>query len=198
MTSNGTPQERIRALMDEDPLDMTDAAIPHVTEDLVDNALADAGLSVLSAEAQNVLLALTSSGAGLEPATRDRFVKAASRGLQTRRDSHAPLPRLLFIARQARNEDIASVATSVSVDAETLRNVERGHAGLEALGAQGVADWVTHFGVPIDQAKEALAKALWLQTGAARAAASAAGADAVEDSEFFQSVIHCLQPGINT
>ncbi|MCW2689862.1 MAG: hypothetical protein JWR37_4752, partial [Mycobacterium sp.] len=39
MTSNETPQERIRALMDEDPLDPTDAEVNDVSEDAVDKAL---------------------------------------------------------------------------------------------------------------------------------------------------------------
>jgi hypothetical protein len=198
MTSNETPQERIRALMDEDPLDPTDAEVNDVSEDAVDKALADAGLDVLSAEAQNIVLALTSSVAGLEPGTRDRFVRAAGRGLQTRRDSLTPLPRLLFLARQTTTESIESVATSVSVDAEMLLKVERGNVGLETLGAEAVATWVSHFGVPIDQAKEALAKALKLETSGDRAAASAAGGDAVKASEFFLSVIARLQQETDT
>lgn len=198
MTSNETPRERIRALMNEDPLDPTDAEVCNVSEDAVDMALAGANLDVLSAEAQNIVLALTSSVAGLEPETRDRFVKAAGRGLQTRRDSLTPLPRLLFLARQTTTESIESVATSVSVDADMLLKVERGLVGLEALGAQAVASWVSHFGVPVEQAKEALDKALRLQTGGDRAAASALGDDGFEANQFFLSVMDLLQPKTDT
>jgi hypothetical protein len=198
MTSNNTPQERIRALMDEDPIDLTDAADSDVVDDALDAALADAGLQALSVEAQDIVLALTSSVASLEPATRERLVKAAGRGLRTRRDALTPLPRLLFLARQTAAESIESVATSISVGAEVLLNVERGQAGLETLEAQAVATWVSHFAVPIDQAREALAKALQLQTGGDRAAASAVGVDAAEASQFFRSVMDYLQPRTDT
>lgn len=198
MTSNNTPQERIRALMDEDPIDLTDPADSDVVDDALDTALADAGLQALSVEAQDIVLALTSSVASLEPATRERLVKAAGRGLRTRRDSLTPLPRLLFLARQTAAESIESVATSISVGADVLLNVERGQAGLETLEAQAVATWVSHFAVPIDQAREALAKALQLQTGGDRAAASAVGVDAAEASQFFRSVMDYLQPRTDT
>lgn len=116
--------ERIRALMDEDPLGPVDTELSDVSEDTIDKALGDAGLGVLSAEAQNIGLALTSSVAGLEPETRNRFVKAAGRGLQSRRDSLTPLPRLLFLARQTPTGSIASVATFVSVNSEIVPKVD--------------------------------------------------------------------------
>jgi hypothetical protein len=184
--------------MDEDPLEPAAGEDRDVDDDVLDMALAEAGLQALSAEAQNIVLALTSSVTGLEPDTRERLVKAAGRGLQSRRDSLAPLPRLLFLARQATTESIESVATSVSVDADMLIKVERGDVVLETLGAGAVATWVSHFGVPIEQAKEALAKALWLQTSGDRAAASAVGVDPVEESPFFRSVMEYLQPGADT
>jgi hypothetical protein len=53
---------------------------------------------------------------------------------------------------------------------------------------------VNHFAVPVDQAREALAKALRLQTSADCAVASAMNVDAVETIPFFQEVMTYLQP----
>lgn len=74
-----------------------------------------------------------------------------------------------------------------------LRKVECGTVELEAMGAEAVATWVDHFAVPIEQAKEAVAKALWLDTRGDRTAASVVAHDAVKESDFFRSVISRLQ-----
>lgn len=199
MTSNSTSREWIQALMAEDPLDSVDVPVSATVDDeQLDTALASVGLEALSIEAQDLVLALTSSVASLEPAIRDRLVKAAGRGLQNRRDASTPLPRLLFLARHTAVESIESVATSISVNSDVLLNVERGRVGLEALEAQAVAAWVRHFAVPVDQARDALAKALRLQTSGDRAAASACGVEIVEASPFFQEVMSYLEDKTDT
>jgi len=79
-----------------------------------------------------------------------------------------------------------------------LLKVELGKVGLESLGAEAVATWVSHFGVPVEQAEQALAKALWLESSGNRAAASATGGEAVKESVFFRSVIDRLRQKTDT
>jgi hypothetical protein len=195
MSSQPTPGDRLRALMDADPIgdDGTTSVSELAEDEQISAALEGADLSMLSVEAQDLLLDLTASSASLEPAARGRIVEAAARALHRRRDDASPLPRLLFLARRDARETIEAVAADVAVSADLLLSVERGQEKIAELGAEAVATWVKRFKVPIEEARESILKTLRLETAGDRAVASASGEAEVEDSQFFRDVMTRLE-----
>jgi hypothetical protein len=186
--------------MDADPLTADDMAADTTAPagaEVSSSALDAVGFDALSPEAQDLLLGLADSAASLEPTTRSKFVAAAERALQKRRDAVSPLPRLLFLARLEVGEDVGTVAKDVTVHADDLLNVECGRKALETLGPEAVVNWIQHYKVPTGQAREALLKALWIQSAGDRAAAGL-GEAVIEESEFFRAVMERLQTSSET
>lgn len=172
---NNNNQDRMHELFAEDPLDesdVTEEVGPDEVDVLIDRALASVDLSVLSPEAQDLLSDLSDSTSSLEPATRQRFVDAADRGMKRRREDASPLPRLLFVVRNRECESLEAVAASASTDDATLLQIERGECDIQVIGAGAVAAWIQHLGVATDVALEAL-RLTFLRADAERAAAAA-------------------------
>jgi transcriptional regulator with XRE-family HTH domain len=197
MTTNRRPLDVLHELMDSDPLENNED-IENTTETtddqdkLLDEALANTGLDALSPEAQRYLLALASDTASVEPSTRQKFVDAASRGIQHHRNDSSALPRLLFLQRRELHSSLEDVAERIGVPADQLAEVERGQGRIEALTAPKVASWINALGVGVDQARASLGRALELQRREDLAVAAAAADVAAADDDFIEEVIALL------
>lgn len=186
----------LHELMDSDPIENGPEKLSDSTDSrdgAIDEALAHTGLDALSPEAQRYLLALTADTESVEPATRQKLVYAATRGIQHHRNDTSALPRLLFLRRHQLNTSLEDVAERIGVPADQLDAVERGRARIESITAPKVASWVRALHVGADQARESLRRALELQKREDLAVAAASAAVSPEDDEFIQQVIALLQ-----
>lgn len=197
MTEQTNPLDRIKALLEKDPLTGVEAheSPSSNTEDdeALDTALGSMDVFALSPSAQDLLLALTDVRASVEPEARTRLVAAAGRGLQKRRDGQSPLPRLLFLARRELNESIEQVATQTGVDPAVLDSVEKGREPIRQLAPQTVASWVQHFHMPKDQVQSALILTLRIQSSDEVAAAAAAGTSSPSHDDWVREVLNRLE-----
>lgn len=198
MTTHRRPLDVLHELMDSDPLENNeDIENPTETTDdrdeVLDEALAHTGLDALSPEAQSYLLALTSDTASVEPSTRQKFVDAASRGIQYHRNDSSALPRLLFLQRRELHSSLEDVAERIGVPADQLAEVERGRERIETLTAPKVASWISALGVGVDQARVSLGRALELQRREDLAVAAAAAEVAAPEDDFIKEVIALLR-----
>lgn len=196
MNSNHA-QDRLHQLFAEDPLDESNVPAPdHNEHDEVDEvinlALAATDLSVLSSEAQELLIGLTETASSLDPLTRQRLVGAADRGMKRRREDTSPLPRLLFVVRNREHQSLEMVAASLSADNAMLLQIERGERDIRDLGPDGVASWIRHFGVSTDIALEAL-RLTFVYSESDRAAASTPTELSDEHDRFVRQVSKLLQ-----
>lgn len=193
--NNFQAHDRLRELLDEDPLDESRAHDDTDTdegEQLIDQALSLTTISALSPEAQELLVGLTDTASSLEPAARQRLVVAADRGMKRRREDASPLPRLLFVVRNRENQTLDAVAASLKADDKLLSKIECGESSVKELGPQGVASWIQHFGLPKDVAIDAL-RLTFLNTDADQAAAGGRAELSVEHSKFVGEVSDLLQ-----
>lgn len=192
-------QDRLRELLDEDPLDSALELSEGTSEadQLVDQALTLVDLSVLSPEAQDLFMGLTETASSLEPMTRQRLVGAADRGMKRRREDASPLPRLLFLLRNREEQSAEMVAASLTVkdvemDQKMLLAIERGECDIRILGAGGVVAWVQHFGVPNDLAIDALRAAFQATTVSDQASAATPSQLNAEQDKFINDVDELL------
>lgn len=196
MTSNPSPLDRIRQLMDEDPITVDgteqDIGMPTSDDTELESALSSLDHLALSREAQELLVGLTNDSAGLEPAARQKFVAAAQRALRKRRNDASPLPRVLFLLRQERAEDPADVAIQVGVDPEVLANAERGRVAIRELPVDAVVAWIQHFDVARPTARDALLEVLRVQSRGELAAAGEGITRDLERDSFFVEVMRQL------
>jgi transcriptional regulator with XRE-family HTH domain len=198
MTTDRRHVDALHELMNADPLEGTDGTEEPATstdeqDELLDEAMAQTGLDALSPEAQRYLLALTSDTASVEPATRQKLVAAASRGIQHHRDESSALPRLLFLRRRDLQSSVEDVAARIGVAAEQLARVEGGRAPVETLTAEKVASWIGVLGVGADQARASLGRALELQRRENLAIVAASVEVSTADDAFIEEVIALLQ-----
>lgn len=158
----------------------------------VEMTAAHTGLDALSPESQRYLLALTNDTASVESSTRQKFVDAASRGIQHHRNDSSALPRLLFLQRRELHLSLEDVAKRIGVPADQLAEVERGRERIDTLTGHKVASWISALGVGVDQARASLGRALELQRREDLAVAAAAAEVAAADDEFIDKVIALL------
>jgi hypothetical protein len=205
--NNNRAHDRLHELFSEDPLEDivadhdrsatgtgNDDTVGFLDEgdQLVDDALSMTTLAALSPEAQELLIGLTDTASSLEPATRQRLVEAADRGMKHRREDASPLPRLLFVVRNRKSQSLDAVAASIAADDKLLSKVERGETSVQELGAKGVASWIQFFDLPKTVALDAL-RLTFLRADADQAAAGARTELSEEHDKFIGEVSDLLQ-----
>ena len=135
----------------------------------------DAGM--LSPAVQRYVTALLLGGEVPTPATREKFVAAASRSLAYRNANRAALPALLAARRSEANIDVSDLANTLQIPEDEVYRMESGDLNVRDLHAERIAEWVRAVHVEPTTAVNALKHALERSTtsGAPRAAGRGGG-----------------------
>lgn len=203
MTHSPKDQEAARALRELHALlanddltesDLKDTAPDDATTDAdILEAISTIGMDAMSPEARELLIRLTDYSENLEPATRERLISAAERGLQWRRDNSGPLPVLLFARRRAARLSPEDVSTRISVPPMKLAEIESGTSPVQSLSAEKVAAWIHVLHVDFHDAETALKRGVERHHASPRAAAAAQTHSAAESEAFITDVLMRLR-----
>jgi hypothetical protein len=98
--------------------------------------------SMLSPTVRRYVTELLIGGENPTPATRQKLVEAANRGLRNRRANRAALPALLAFKRAEANIQVTELADALQVSAEDVYDMESGKLNVRHLDAERIAKWV--------------------------------------------------------
>jgi transcriptional regulator with XRE-family HTH domain len=150
------------ALTHPDAIDDADAAgaAPNVNDPTADPLLPLLDVSMLSPTVQRYVTELLLGGENPAPATRQKLVDAAGRGLRMRRDRRGALPVLLASAREQEGILVSDVANDLHISVQQVYDMESGKTNVRTLGAERIAAWVHAMRVDPAVAVDALRQAL--------------------------------------
>lgn len=187
--------QALHVLLEEDELLYADETAD--SEDVVDSKVLDiistSGLEMMSPDARDLLLRLTDYSENLEPATRQRLVQAAERGLQWRRENAGSLPVLLFARRRASALSATALSERIGIDPQVMAAVESGRAALPTVGASAAATWIHALDVEFDVAEAALRRSSQRRQAPRRVAGVERGNGSDDDEEFVAEVLSKLR-----
>jgi hypothetical protein len=144
-----------------------EASTAHRSSDDLDDVLATLSSTALSPDAQSVVERLLSFGEGLTPASRQRMIAAAERGLRQHRVTHGMLAPMLEARRREHGLAAAVVADELSLEESELLAIESGRQSVRTLRPEQIVAWVGRLGLAPQEAVHALRRSLGLLSATA-------------------------------
>lgn len=129
-------------------------------EQRLEKLISEVGLSVFPSDVQDEVEQILTTGQGLEPATRARFIEAAKRATHRVAISRSSLEVLLFKERRIHGQGAEDIAAIVNMDADTVRALERGERRIDEENPQSIAAWARSLDLGRETLDGALCKSL--------------------------------------
>jgi hypothetical protein len=142
------------------------SAADHSSDDL-DGILATLSSAALSPDAQSIVERILSLGEGLTPASRQRMITAAERGLRQHRVTHGMLAPMLEARREEHGLATAVLATELGLEESEVLAIESGRQSVRALRPEQIVAWVGRLGLARQEAVYALRRSLGLPSATA-------------------------------
>jgi transcriptional regulator with XRE-family HTH domain len=157
----------LRAEVAVEGASMEEASTAHRSSDGLDDVLATLSSAALSPDAQSVVERLLSFGEGLTPASRQRMIAAAERGLRQHRVTHGMLAPMLEARREEHGLATAVLADELGLEESELLAIESGRQSVRALRPEQIVAWVGRLGLARQEAVHALRRSLGLPSATA-------------------------------
>jgi hypothetical protein len=141
--------------------------------------------SMLSPTVRRYVTELLLGGENPTPATRQKLIEAANRGLRSRRANLAALPALLAFKRAEADIPAAELAHELQIPTDSVYRLELGNLDLRGLDAGRIAKWIRIVRADPTTAVSALQHVLELSTtaSASRAAGRRRGRQLSDDDQ---------------